>query len=435
MSRPSCPPRLSAARRALAAALALAAAGARGGVRGTPIGAACVSVCDFSGDPTGVGSGGAFANPWCNVAAGVGGQALSGVTSVAWTTCWSECCSGANCYTGGATSCNVAGASTGAAKVFGAGAAAPSTAFACGAADDATACAALGELYTATGGAGWRDNTGWSDAAAGTTTSLCAFYGVTCDGGGAITQLCACSIAKGSVSPRCSLACVGLLAADRRRWIRCPPDRRWALTDANRPRHRGCCAVRRFFVNNLLVGTIPDSFGSLTTLRTLYARPCTAGGLCANVQAGARVGSCRDRREKRRACRPAAPAASLTVRATRTHASRHCPPCRFLGSCSTLTGGIPGSLGSLTNLVTMCARPAPPGPCRWQPSPRRRVLLTRLTLSICRCPHAATSLLVDESRRYLSSNRLTGAIPDSLGSLTNLQTLYAAGCIRHAGSA
>ncbi len=179
------------ARRALAAALALAAAGARGGVRGTPIGAACVSVCDFSGDPTGVGSGGAFANPWCNVAAGVGGQALSGVTSVAWTTCWSECCSGDNCYTGGATSCNVAGASTGAAKVFGAG-------FTCGAADDVVTCAALGAIYAATDGAGWSSNNGnyllnwgWRDAAAGTATSVCTFAGVTCDAGGAITLLCA----------------------------------------------------------------------------------------------------------------------------------------------------------------------------------------------------------------------------------------------------
>jgi hypothetical protein len=176
---------LSVARRALAAALALAAVGARG-VRGTPIGAACVSVCDFSGDPTGVGSSGAFANPWCNVVAGVGGQALSGVTSVAWTTCWSECCSGGNCYTGGATSCNVAGASTGAAKVFGA------AVFTCGATDDATTCAALGALYaaTATRTFSWPNNAGWGNAAAGTATGVCTFFGVGCDGGGAVTLLC-----------------------------------------------------------------------------------------------------------------------------------------------------------------------------------------------------------------------------------------------------
>jgi hypothetical protein len=62
--------------------------------------------------------------------------------------------------------------------------------FTCGAADDAVTCAALGALYTATGGAGWSNTTGWRDAAAGTATSACTFYGVSCDGGGAVTQLC-----------------------------------------------------------------------------------------------------------------------------------------------------------------------------------------------------------------------------------------------------
>jgi hypothetical protein len=198
----------------LAAALALAAAA--GGARGTPTGAPCLSVCSFQGDPTGVGSGGTFANPWCNVAAGVGGQALSGVASVAWSTCWSECCSGANCYTGGATSCDVASASTGAAKVFGAAPSPPPLppAFTCGAADDTPTCTALGALYAATGGTGWSNDTGWRDAAAGTATGACTFYGVSCDSGGDVMTLCARRSAEPCSGPlrlplpcTCSVVC------------------------------------------------------------------------------------------------------------------------------------------------------------------------------------------------------------------------------------
>lgn len=61
--------------------------------------------------------------------------------------------------------------------------------FTCAAANDATACSALGDLYTATNGAGWVSNTGWRDAAAGTATDCCTFQGVTC-AGGVVTQLC-----------------------------------------------------------------------------------------------------------------------------------------------------------------------------------------------------------------------------------------------------
>jgi hypothetical protein len=62
-------------------------------------------------------------------------------------------------------------------------------AFTCGAADAAAICAALGELYAATGGADWYNNDGWRDAAAGTATGLCSFYGVSCEDG-AVTSLC-----------------------------------------------------------------------------------------------------------------------------------------------------------------------------------------------------------------------------------------------------
>jgi hypothetical protein len=70
------------------------------------------------------------------------------------------------------------------------GARGTSAAFTCGAADDSATCVALGELYAATGGAGWSNNAGWRDAAAGTATAACTFVGVYCDGG-AVTLMCA----------------------------------------------------------------------------------------------------------------------------------------------------------------------------------------------------------------------------------------------------
>ena len=62
--------------------------------------------------------------------------------------------------------------------------------FKCAAGDDPTQCAALGVLYAATNGADWLSRDGWRDASAGTPTSLCQFFGVTCDGTGAVTYLC-----------------------------------------------------------------------------------------------------------------------------------------------------------------------------------------------------------------------------------------------------
>ena len=52
--------------------------------------------------------------------------------------------------------------------------------FTCGPSDDAVTCAALGVLYASTGGANWVNNYGWASAAAGTPTTYCSFYGVTC---------------------------------------------------------------------------------------------------------------------------------------------------------------------------------------------------------------------------------------------------------------
>ena len=77
------------------------------------------------------------------------------------------------------------------------------SAFTCVVGDDAVQCAALGDLYAVTNGAGWQSNNGWSAAAAGQPTSYCAFEGVACGAGGAVTYLCvrlpraaACTVAR-----------------------------------------------------------------------------------------------------------------------------------------------------------------------------------------------------------------------------------------------
>jgi hypothetical protein len=70
---------------------------------------------------------------------------------------------------------------------------AASAGFTCGAGNDATACAVLGDLYTATNGAGWASNragyNGWRDAAVGIATDYCTFEGVMCNDGN-LTKMC-----------------------------------------------------------------------------------------------------------------------------------------------------------------------------------------------------------------------------------------------------
>jgi hypothetical protein len=51
-------------------------------------------------------------------------------------------------------------------------------------------CTALGELYAATAGANWRNNTGWATSASGSAADYCAFYGVSCNAVGRLTRLC-----------------------------------------------------------------------------------------------------------------------------------------------------------------------------------------------------------------------------------------------------
>lgn len=52
--------------------------------------------------------------------------------------------------------------------------------FSCAPGNNATQCAALGALYSATGGPGWVNSSGWAAAAAGQPTDFCTFAGVAC---------------------------------------------------------------------------------------------------------------------------------------------------------------------------------------------------------------------------------------------------------------
>lgn len=66
--------------------------------------------------------------------------------------------------------------------------------FTCAANNDPVTCAALGDLFFATNGTGWKNSTGWSSAAALIPTDYCTFainYNLPpCDFTGALTILC-----------------------------------------------------------------------------------------------------------------------------------------------------------------------------------------------------------------------------------------------------
>lgn len=144
----------------------------------------------------------------------------------------------------------------------------PSPPFACllppHGANDPTACAALGDLFYSTGGAGWVTNAGWAAAAAG-----------------------ACALSPSVLFTEGSLRSLLTIPPRRRRWppgtatdycsfygVYCNLGRLYELC-ARRPLGGGGGALgvahpagwphRTLFGNNL-VGPLPDSFGSLTDL-------------------------------------------------------------------------------------------------------------------------------------------------------------------------
>ena len=76
--------------------------------------------------------------------------------------------------------------------------------FTCATGNDATQCAALRDLYYATNGPSWSTKSGWSSAAAGTATSYCTFYDVSCTSNN-VVQLCVPrgSAGRGGSGARC----------------------------------------------------------------------------------------------------------------------------------------------------------------------------------------------------------------------------------------
>ena len=83
-------------------------------------------------------------------------------------------------------------------------------------------CQSLGDLFYATAfgsRAGWRNESGWSSAAAGIPTSYCTFVGASCSGLGVLTSLCVIPIVLtsflhlSSPSSRSNLAYQGLIGS------------------------------------------------------------------------------------------------------------------------------------------------------------------------------------------------------------------------------
>jgi hypothetical protein len=131
--------------------------------------------------------------------------------------------------------------------------------------------AALVDLYTATGGAGWTYKAGWNTAA-----GVCTWFGVTCSGDGSrVTELCVAMRGVECGPLHCALrrcAQVPVLeSADghHSRQHRVPHG--VALPVSLRPRALRAPTSRRCrnLKSNQLTGTIPSSIGSLTALNFL----------------------------------------------------------------------------------------------------------------------------------------------------------------------
>ena len=165
-----------------------------------------------------------------------------------------------------------------------------------------TVCSALGDLYSSTGGASWTNKTGWSAAAAGTATSYCTFFGTLCGVGGTVlTELCAPPLppfhrASTCVTETRAPQTLRTLRLDiqrgrRREQLRVVRERadRNAAAEPGHAHHAAGTVrnafseesvralflrraafyfLRDFSVNNV-TGTLPASFGSLSSLMTL----------------------------------------------------------------------------------------------------------------------------------------------------------------------
>ena len=236
--------------------------------------------------------------------------------------------------------------------------------------------AVLVELYNATNGAGWTDNTNWNSSA-----PLDQWHGVSTDSNGRVTRL---GLRGNQLTGSMPSSLGGLTNLE------------WLFLDDNRltgpiPSSLGGLANLEWLglYRNQLTGPIPSSLGGLTNLRYL--------ALFVNQLTGSIPSSLGD-------------LANLETLVLDNNQLTGSLPSSLGGltnleslglNNNQLAGSIPSSLGSLTNL--------------------RRVNLidNQLTGSI----PSSLGNLANLQSLSLARNRLTGAIPPSLGNLANLQSL------------
>ena len=291
--------------------------------------------------------------------------------------------------------------------------------FTCTVQDDI--CAALGDLYAATNGPGWVNNTGWADAASGVPADYCTFYGITPS-----VDYNDLPSDYGSAPSGCSPGSIdGLLLA-----------------------------------KNNLVGTLPDSLGSLTTISVLLLNynqlsgtlPATLGRLTSlthfNIVVNMLSGTVPDSlgnlvnvvnfQLSGNALSGTIPAtfdnfAQVTYLSISTNAlSGSIPPLCNLNnigfldfSRNSLTGTVPDCWGNLVTFwqldlfTNSLSGTLPASFANLQQMETVRIYLNNFTGTI---PDAYGQLvqlgLVD-----FHSNSLSGTIPASFGNLVNLNTL------------
>ena len=182
-------------------------------------------------------------------------------------------------------------------------------AFTCLPANNPADCGALGDLYTAAGGAAWAGvlpSDGWSLGAGGGVPDVCAsgsFTGVTCDASGRVASMC---VPRAAPVPSAATRTRGVRRADE------PPRATRALLGG-----ADYISPLSSLIQKGLVGSLPASLGNLTGLTRLCVPP-----------------------------------QQNPTNAHRTPALIR-SPCRSVSN-NALTGSIPGSLCALTNLNWLC---------------------------------------------------------------------------------
>jgi len=145
--------------------------------------------------------------------------------------------------------------------------------------NDNVTCAALGDIYTATNGVGWSDQTGWSAAAAGSPTDFCTSFHYAACTGGFITTL---YVHSGLGMRMCLTSFASLLGWNLSGTLPSSLSSLTTLTDllivgnpyltGSIPSGLGSLSnlVNLHLDHNSLSGTVPSTLGSLTSLTALF---------------------------------------------------------------------------------------------------------------------------------------------------------------------